>query len=58
MACKHRQTKGNTTKHYYCSIKEKAVDEYMDCSRCPLKIEDNDKVNELLKTIFGKGFDK
>lgn len=37
MNCKHLSVEGNTTKYYYCKIKEKTVDKY-NCKDCMLKI--------------------
>lgn len=55
MKCKHRKIEGITTKYFYCGIKDKAINEYVDCKDCPLKIPDT-SVNDFLKEIFGKGF--
>lgn len=55
MNCKHRRIEGITTKYFYCGVKDKAIDEYVDCKNCPLKIPDT-RVNNIFKGIFGKGF--
>ncbi len=52
MNCKHIEIKGNTTKYYYCKVKEKEIEE-KDCKNCMLKIPNIPKGFE---EIFGKGF--
>ena len=37
MNCKHCTVEGQTTKYYYCKIKNKAIDE-KDCKNCMLKL--------------------
>lgn len=39
MNCKHVRIQGNTTKYYYCTLKNKAVDEY-SCKSCMMRIPD------------------
>lgn len=53
MNCKHIEVKGNTTKYFYCKVKEKSVDTY-ECRDCPLKITGLPKEFDIL---FG-GFKK
>lgn len=52
MNCKHRKIKGNTTKYFWCNLKEKSVDDYQ-CRDCMLKLPD---LPEGFEEIFGKGF--
>ena len=49
MSCKHLTVVGNTTKHIYCKILNKAVDEYK-CRDCMLKIENQEDV---INQLFG-----
>ena len=56
MQCKWIKGKGNTTKHFECGLKNKAIDEY-ECRDCLMfmednKVEDSDIVNRLFG-IFG-----
>lgn len=51
MNCKHCKVQGNTTKYYYCTLKGKAVDEYI-CKSCMMRIPDLPKGFE---QIFGNG---
>lgn len=37
MNCNHATVKGNTTKYFWCSAKEKSISEY-ECKDCLLKI--------------------
>lgn len=37
MNCKHIEVKGNTTKYFFCKVKNKSVDRY-ECRDCMLKI--------------------
>ena len=37
MNCKHCTTRGNTTKYFYCNLKDKAVDGHM-CKNCVMKL--------------------
>lgn len=47
MSCKHLTVEGTVTKHFYCKVFNKAVDEYK-CRDCMLKIENQaDVINEL-----------
>ncbi len=57
MSCKHRVVNGNTTKYFYCSLKNKSIDEY-SCKDCLLRIEDNtnNQIKDVFEQIFGKGF--
>lgn len=58
MNCKHIEIKGNTTKYYFCSIKEKAISGW-ECNNCPLKIQKkNIGIHEMFQELFGKGFEK
>lgn len=57
MSCVHMITKGNTTKYFFCSVLEKALNEY-DCYNCPLKIEnkrtqDVTDFNDFFYSLFG-----
>lgn len=54
MNCKHRKIKGNTTKYFWCNLKEKSVDDYQ-CEDCPLKLKYSD-LPEGFEEVFGKGF--
>lgn len=54
MNCKHVKVVGNTTKHWYCSLKDKAVDDYA-CKDCMMKLPD---LPEGVEEIFRKGFRK
>lgn len=57
MGCRHRKIVGNTTKYFYCNVKEKAIDDCIDCKNCLLKLEDNSsQLGDLFGEIFGKGF--
>lgn len=63
MGCKHRTTKGNTTKYYFCNLFNKSVDNFK-CEKCLMKLEEKNKstyfdskeLEGLFKDIFGKGF--
>ena len=39
MNCKHVEVRGNTTKYYYCNLKQKSVDDY-SCRYCMMKLPD------------------
>ena len=52
MNCKHVKLVGSTTKYWYCSIKEKAVDDY-SCKDCILRLPN---LPEGFEEVFGKGF--
>ena len=52
MNCKHVKIQGNTTKYYYCTLKNKAVDEY-SCKSCMMRIPD---LPDGFEQIFGNGF--
>lgn len=39
MNCKHCEIRGNTTKYFYCKLREKAVDDY-SCENCVMKLPD------------------
>ena len=54
MDCKHIEVKGNTTKYFFCKVKDKSVNDY-DCKDCMLKLPDLPKGFE---EVFGKGFRK
>lgn len=54
MNCKHIEVKGNTTKYYFCKLKNKSVDIY-NCKNCPLKLPD---LPEGFEKIFLGGFKK
>ena len=54
MNCKHIEIKGNTTKYFFCKVKNKSVDEY-ECRDCMLKLPD---LPQGFEEIFGKGFRK
>lgn len=43
MNCKHATVKGNTTKYFYCNLKDQAVDDYK-CRDCMMKLPDLQKV--------------
>jgi len=49
MNCKHVIVKGNTTKYYFCRLKEKAVDDYK-CQNCMMRISD---LPEGFEQLFG-----
>ena len=49
MNCKHIKIQGNTTKYYYCTLKNKAVDEY-SCKSCMMRIAD---LPDGFEKIFG-----
>ena len=49
MNCKHLQTRGNTTKYYWCGAKSKQINGY-ECNNCLLKLPCIDKS---LDKIFG-----
>ena len=52
MNCKHIEIKGNTTKYYYCKVKEKPIEE-KDCKNCMLKIANIPKeLEEKCKNIY------
>lgn len=49
MNCKHAEIRGNTTKYYYCKLKDKAVDDY-SCRGCVMKLPD---LPEGFEELFG-----
>lgn len=53
MNYKHCKVQGNTTKYFYCQLKNKAIDNYM-CKNCVMKLPD---LPNRLEKIFG-GFNK
>ena len=50
MNCKHAEIRGNTTKYYYCKLKDKTVDDY-SCRNCVMKLPDLPK--EWFEELFG-----
>lgn len=54
MNCKHATVKGNTTKYFYCNLKDQAVDDY-ECRDCMMKLPD---LPDGFVEVFGKGFRK
>ena len=52
MNCKHSEVRGNTTKYFYCKLKEKAVDDY-NCKNCIMKLPN---VPEGFEQLFRMGF--
>ena len=58
MSCKYSKLEGNTTKFLYCTLFDKEVDSYK-CKNCLMKLENKEeKANEIIEQIFGKGFSK
>lgn len=49
MNCKHCEVRGNTTKYFWCRLKDKSVD-YYSCRDCPLKIN---KIPNEVEELFG-----
>lgn len=45
MNCKHCKVQGNTTKYFYCQLKNKQVDNY-SCRNCVMKLPDLPNVVE------------
>ena len=45
MNCKHCKLQGNTTKYFYCQLKNKVIDNYM-CKNCVMKLPDLPNVVE------------
>lgn len=54
MNCKHVKVVRNTTKYFYCILKNKAVDDY-SCRDCMMRLPD---LPENFAEVFGKGFRK
>ena len=54
MNCKHVKVVGNTTKHWHCNLKDKAVDDYR-CKGCLMKLP---LYPEGFEEVFAKGFRK
>lgn len=52
MNCKHIEVKGNTTKYFWCKLKDKAVDQY-SCKNCLMKLP---KAPDGFEMLFGRGF--
>lgn len=54
MNCKHCEVKGNTTKYFWCRVKNKSISD-LDCRDCMLKIESMpDMVNEIFGNLSKK----
>ena len=49
MNCKHCKVQGNTTKYFYCQLKEKAVYD-CECRNCVMKLPD---VPDVVEKILG-----
>lgn len=49
MNCKHCKIQGNTTKYFYCQLKNKAIDNYM-CKNCVMKLP---SLPEGIEELFG-----
>ena len=49
MNCKHAETRGNTTKYFYCKLRDKSVDDY-SCKNCVMKLPN---LPEGFEKLFG-----
>lgn len=49
MNCKHKIVKGDTTKYFYCQVKDKAINEY-ECKTCMFKLP---VLPQVVEDLFG-----
>ena len=51
MQCKWIKVEGQTTKHFRCSLKDKAINDY-ECKNCPMFIKNNN-ADDIVSQLFG-----